>query len=476
MCTKNNIIPLILASLFMGLFISCEEKGFVDDPSAKLSFSTDTVLFDTLFTSIGSATKRFTVKNPNNKKIQISSIKLAGDDNSAYRLNINGTKTSSMRNVQLNPRDSLYIFVEVTIDPNNSDNPLVVKDSIIFETNGNTQDVKLVAWGQDVHLIKDEVLKTQTWKADKPYLVYNSALVDTQQVLTLEPGTRIHFHRGSRFKVAGTLISDGTRKNPILFASDRPEEDYSDIPGQWDGIWLMPGSNNNIIDHTHIKNAIIGIQVDSLSNADSPTLTLSNSKIEHMTYAGIYAHDTKIKAYNNVIADCGAYATALTQGGSYEFYHTTMANYWSGSTRNTPSLLLNNYYTDKNDNEQAGDLKKARFNNCIIYGNNAYEIGFDSLPAAEMKYRFEHCLIKTGAAIDARGRHYENVIQNKEPTFISIEDFDFRLDTLSPAIDTGDLQTGEMYPKDILNNNRNADEAPDLGAYEYIPGTDKQEE
>lgn len=473
---KKTIIPLILTAIFLGLLTSCEEKGFVEDPSAKLSFSTDTVLFDTLFTTIGSATKRFTVKNPNNKKIQISSIELAGGDNSDYRLNINGRKTSGIKDVQLNARDSLYIFVEVTIDPTNSNNPMVVKDSVVFNTHGNTQDVKLVSWGQDVHMIKDKVLKTQTWTADKPYLVYNSALVDTQHTLTLEPGTRIHFHRNSRFKVAGTLISDGTKENPILFTSDRPEEDYKDIPGQWDGIWLMPGSSSNIIDHTHIKNAIIGIQVDSLDNATSPTLTLSNTKIEHMTYAGIYARGTHIKAYNNVISDCGAYAIALNRGGSYEFYHTTIANYWSGSTRNTPSLLLNNYYTDENGEEQDGDLKKARFNNCIIYGNNIYEVGFDSLPSAAMNYSFEHCLVKTGQDIDARGRHYEDVIENREPGFISIEDYDFRLDTLSPAIDAGDLQTGEIYPKDILNNSRNKDEAPDLGAYEYIPGTGKQEE
>ena len=473
---KNTIVPLIFASLLLGLLTSCEEKGFVDDPSTKLRFSTDTVLFDTLYTTIGSATQRFTVKNPHNKKIQISSIELAGGDNSDYRLNINGKKTSRMMDVKLNARDSLYIFVEVTIDPTNSDNPMVVKDSVVFNTNGNIQDVKLVSWGQDVHLIKDEVLKTQTWTADKPYLVYNSTLVDTQHTLTLEPGTRIHFHRNSRFKVAGTLVSDGTKEDPILFTSDRPEEDYKDIPGQWDGIWLMPGSSNNIIDHTHIKNAIIGIQVDSLANATSPTLTLSNTKIEHMTYAGIYARGTHIKAYNNVISDCGAFGIAVTMGGTYEFYHTTIANYWSGSTRNTPSVLLSNYYTDKNGKEQPGELKKARFNNCIIFGNNTYELGFDSLPSAAMNYSFEHCLIKTGQTIDTIDRHYENVIENNDPAFISIEDYDFRLDTLSPAIDAGDVQTGELYPRDILNNSRNTDEAPDLGAYEYIPGTGKQEE
>ncbi|MFW6104036.1 MAG: choice-of-anchor Q domain-containing protein [Bacteroidota bacterium] len=92
-----------------------------------------------------------------------------------------------------------------------------------------------------------------------------------------------------------------------------------------------------------------------------------------------------------------------------------------------------------------------------------------------MSYSFEHCLIKTGQAIQTSGKHYENVIENKEPKFLSLNDYDFRLDTLSPAIDTGDVQTGKTYPKDILNNSRDADEAPDLGAYEYVPGAGKED-
>ena len=471
MFRKKATILLIFACVFYVFLISCEQEEFVKDPSASLSLSTDTLMFDTVFTNLGSTTKWFTVKNPYNKKINIRTIKLAGGKDSDYRLNINGSQTCCMSNLELNANDSLYIFVEVTIDPNKEKNPLVVKDSVIFNVNGNTQDIKLVAWGQDVHLINDKVLKTQTWKADKPYLVYNSALVDTQHTLTIEPGTKIHFHANSSFHVAGTLISDGTKEKPILFTSERLEEEYSDIPGQWNGIWLMPGSNNNVINYTNIKNAITGIQVDSIGNNASLALTLSNSKIMHMTYAGIHARGTTIKGYNNVISNCGKYAVALTQGGSYEFYHMTIANYWTTSTRNTPSLLLNNY--DKDNQER--ELKKAQFNNCIIYGNNVYELGFDSLKSSEaMNYKFEHCLIKTGQETQTPGSNYNNIIENESPGFISIEDSNFKLDTLSTAIDTGDVQTGEIYPKDILNNSRNSDKAPDLGAYEYIPGTGKQ--
>jgi len=466
--TKLILGTFILFILY--LLSSCEKEVFITDSSAELRFSTDTVFFDTVFTTIGSTTKRFTVKNTHNNKIKVSSIKLAGGKNSFYRLNINGQQATSLSNVEIPANDSLYIFVEVTIDPNNSSNPLVAKDSIIFQTNGNIQDIKLISWGQDVHLIDGKILNTQTWTADKPYLVYNSALVDTNQTLTIEAGARIHFHRNSRFYVAGTLICNGTKENPVILKGDRLEEDYSDIPGQWDGIWLMPGSKANVINFSEIKNAIIGIQADTLGSVTEPTLTLSNSKIEHMSYAGIYAQGTTIKAHNTVISDCGSFAVALTLGGEYEFYHCTVANYWNSTTRNTPSVFLNNYYIDINDNLQIRDLEKALFANSIIYGNQENEIGFDYEAGGTFNYSFQSSLLRTDPDTDTTLTNYQNVLLNENPKFIDAFDYNYQLDTLSPAIDAGNETIGNLYPTDILNNDRTNDDAPDLGAYERIPG------
>ena len=143
-----------------------------------------------------------------------------------------------------------------------------------------------------------------------------------------------------------------------------------------------------------IKNVIIGIQVDTLENTSKPTLLLSNSRIENMTSAGIYARGSTIEAYNNVIANCGQYALALTIGGSYEFYHCTIGNYWGYSTRTTPSVVLNNYYYDINRNLQERPIEKALFGNCIIYGNKESEVVIDKFDEVELNYKFDHTLIK----------------------------------------------------------------------------------
>src|SRR4030043_1531453 len=323
----RKIIYLSIIVLFAG-FISCERFDRITDPDAKLRFSSDTVFFDTIFTTLGSTTKQLRVYNHYDQPLKISSIELVGGQESVFRLNIDGISVNSATNIEIPPKDSIYIFVGVTLDPNNANSLLMIQDSIVFVTNANIQDVDLVAWGQDVHLINGEIINSETWINDKPYLVFNSMLIDTNEVLTVEEGVIIHFHRDSRLYVAGTIVVNGTKDNPVTFQGDRLEQLYKDIPGQWDGLWLVPGSTDNRINYDIIKNGIIGIESDTLASIITPTLEISNSVIINMSAVGILGLGTTIKASNCVVGNCGQFALAFLYGGSYEFYHCTIANYW----------------------------------------------------------------------------------------------------------------------------------------------------
>jgi len=462
---------LVLLFIITILSFSCEKEEYYDSSSIKLEFSQDTIMFDTVFTTIGTATKYLTIKNPYNKTVKVSSIYLAGGKDSPYRINIDGFSGTKLDNYEIKGKDSLYVFVEVTIDPNNSDFPLVVNDSIIFNYKNNAQDVNLISWGQDVNLINGNengiIEGTQHWTNNKPYLIYNSMLVDSNSILTIEQGTKLYFHKNSRLYVLGTLVANGTFEEPIIFQGDRPEDSYEDIPGQWDGIWLMAGSSNNILNFTEVKNAIIGIQVDTLAHETEPTLKLSNSKILNMTAIGLYARGATIEAYNNLIANCGQIAVALTIGGTYSFYHCTIANYWGFSTRTTPAVLLNNYYVDANNNLQVRPLTRALFGNCIIYGNKESEILIDKAAGQTFNYLFDHTLIKVNKEFSTDDTNYfKNIIVNHEPNFKEPYNNNFELDTLSVAKDFGSTEYGNLFPLDINLNNRTVDNGPDLGAFE----------
>ncbi|UCG27575.1 MAG: hypothetical protein JSV24_11475 [Bacteroidales bacterium] len=468
----NRYFLLISGVLILSVLSSCEDSYFNTDPDVKLSFSVDTVFFDTVFTTVGSTTEQFTVINRNKQAVRISEIRLAGGMDSNFRLNINGLVQNLANDVEIRGKDSMYVFVEVTVDPVGQNSPMVIQDSIVFVTNGNVQDIDLIAWGQDVHLINGEIIQSATWTNDKPYLVYNSMMVDTLQILTIEAGTQIHFHNRSTMYISGTLIVNGTLDDPVIFEGDRLEELYEDIPGQWGGLYFVNGSIGNSINYAEIKNAINGLHLGNFyATSPPPDLILSNTKIEHMNYAGISSIGADISAFNCVISDCGFYALALTTGGSYQFTHSTIANFWNYANRITPSLVMTNYYNFNDTALFTGDLVKAEFGNCIIYGDRDTEIGIDKLEGiGEFSYLFDHCLIRADTAEFNLSDTllFKNIIVNKDPRFASITDYDYQLDTLSFAKDKGSPGIGIQFPLDILMQDRTIDAGPDLGAYERI--------
>lgn len=478
-------IILILFVFSFTMFFSCEKINYTTNSEDKLIFSTDSIKFDTVFSSIGSATKRFTVKNSNKKKsIVIDKIFVAKSNNSKYKLNINGILSNNITNIELSPGDSLYIFVMVNINPGRDE--MVENDSIIFMSNNNTQSVKLQAFGQDVNLIDGETITNDMiWAATKPYLIYNSALVDTFATLTIQAGTKIYFHKNSSLLVKGTLKVDGTTNNRVLFAGDRLENYYLELPGQWGmslydnagnlkgllgGIHLLAGSRYNEIHHADIKNSTIGIQVDSCVTPNTPSLILRNSNIENNQLIGLYALGANIEAENCVFANCGYYTVACLIGGKYQFLHCTLANYWKG-TRPSSQLVFSNYYSyTQNNSEQISyrPIEAAYFGNCIIYGNKDNEINIDYNQGAEMNLYFENCLIKYKDTVKLKktGSYINNVF-NLNPNFIDTQSpYDYILDTLSAAKDKGKIEIGQLIPFDQIGNSRITDNKPDIGAFE----------
>ena len=238
---------------------SCRKDVFLTDSSVKLNFSTDTLTFDTVFTSIGSAARYFKIYNRENKKIKISDIKLAGGTDSHFRINVDGIAGIAAKDVEIAANDSLYIFAAVTVDPNNLANPFVIEDSILFNTNGNNQKVLLNAYGQNAHFYYDSVITAdQHWINDLPYVIIHSMIIDNNVTLTIDPGCRIYNHPHSLIGVKGKLFVNGTATDTVFFRGDRLEQYFKDLPGQWGGIIILPGSTGSNIEYTTLQDGEIG--------------------------------------------------------------------------------------------------------------------------------------------------------------------------------------------------------------------------
>jgi hypothetical protein len=472
----NKITIYILLICIPLAFFSCEKEFEYTDGLNGLSFSVDTLTFDTIFSSIGSVTKNFKIYNPYNEDLIINSVELAGGDNSDFRLNINGYAENMVEDLKINALDSLYVFVDITIEPEDSSSPFVVLDSVVVTTGNVSQSVKLIAYGQDVVLIKGENIETTTFTNDKPYLIYDFLVVDSLQTLTIDPGASLYFYDDAQLIVFGSMQVNGTYDEPVKFLSYRLEEWYEDIPGQWGQIQFMPGSKDNNLTYAQIKNSESGVFVDSVGLGNDAPLIIDNCLFNHITNFGIIAQNSTMDVSNTVIGDCGYHSVALTLGGTYNFYHCTIANYYSWDYRNTPALFLNNYYTDDDGNEIINPLIEANFYNSIIYGRYTTEIGFDFIESEEVdeydsygfSYMFKDCLIKSGDIEVSDKDSYIDIIANEDPLFIDAYEYNYQLDTLSPCKDQAGIEIANDYPFDILNVSRFNDSGPDIGAYERV--------
>jgi len=470
----NHTVRLLVFLFIVAVLAStgCRKDEFNTDPNFSLGFSTDTVMFDTVFTTIGSSTRSLVIRNTGNNKINISKIILARGKASPFRLNIDGNATEEYHDLEIGPKDSAYIFVKVTIDPNNSNNPLVESDSIVFETNGKMQDVKLVAWGQDAYFHLNTVFTNSlTLPTDKPHVIYGKLTAANGCILNIKAGTKLYFHNGSSLEIrkGASLQVSGTLEAPVIFKGDRMEDYYLDKPGLWNGIWLENGSRNNSFTYAEITNALVGIQADSSGLADGEPLRLHNCMIHNMTNYGIRATKSRIVATNCQVTNCGGNVVSIENGGNYDFRNCTMARYFSG--KGYPALSISNFFQDSTGKQFPGELTGAYFGNCIVTGNQSDEIALYELKGTPFVFQFDQCLVNW-----VKVKEYEadfiNCIYNKDVNFMNVDSNNFQLDTLSFAIDAASVDIINKTIPDIKLDRKGISRLvpgpPDMGAYERV--------
>lgn len=452
-------IGLVLLVSFFGL--ACRKgEHITTDSNAKLSISDKEVLFDTIFTSVGSTTRRIKIVNKNNDAVKVSEIRLSGGNTSAFSININGEQTQRKNDLIINGQDSINLFVKVSINPNSTNLPFLVQDSILLNTNGNKQVIQLIAYGQNAVFINESTVNANTiWTKALPYIINGSLTVKSGASLTIQPGTKIFFHKDASLNIEGNLIVNGGLTEPVLFCSDRLERIYNDEPGQWKGIFLKR-TGYGLIKNAIIKNASVGITSDSLSVNNNPKLILSNSIIKNMQVAAYIGYHSELLAFNNVMYNCGNYLIYGVGGGNYNLKQNTFVGYNLNFPRKTASLSFSDYLSVNAYNKLQIDLT-----NNIIWGSLTNELDIQKKSSAMVQLNFWSNLIRcTNNAYKSNGN-----ILNIDPLFINQEMENFELSANSLARKKGtDLDTDPYFTgylnKDIKDNTRISPST--LGSYE----------
>ena len=495
------------------LILSCRKDFEYKTSEGKLEFSQDTVFLDTVFTAIGSSTYSLKVYNRSTKNINIPFIGLENGQESGYRLNVDGLAGKEFNDIPLLARDSLFIFIETTFDITTSgQNEFLYTDAIRFDSANESQKVDLVTLVRDAVFLYPQTVDGMTeslllgtnsdgneiriegflledselnFTNEKPYVVYGYAAVPNAKQLIMNPGSRVHFHKdsgilvmnGGSLKANGQLSEDQELlENAIIFEGDRLEPQFADVPGQWGTIWFANGSVENELNHTVIKNATIGMFVEGGTNTDTPTLSVKNSIVSNSSAINLWGRDTQINGENLILGNAGQASLYCNLGGRYNFKHCTIANYWTNSLRNSPSLLIDNFIEFAPNQFSTGELIAANFSNCIINGNRQIELVLMKSDAALFNYNFLNCAIRfndTNSRFEGDPLYdfqdiavYQNVLLNTDINFMNTQESDYRLTENSSAINAGNLDTGIMVPLDILENDRT--QSPDLGAFEFI--------
>ena len=476
-----------LVILFLSICLAaCKQDIVSGDPTLKLEFSHDTLLFDTVFSTMGSSTKKVMVYNPNKNALCIERVQMR--EGKFFKINLDGeNELDQLRDITLRGGDSLFMFVRVYIDPLNEDNPVLLDDDIAFSVNGNNQNINLQAYGQDIIKIQGKngkVIYPQhlTLKSNKPYLLYDTVAVAGN--LTIEAGATIYMHKGAALYVYGNLTALGTKEHPIIFRGDRTDHLFDSVPyrmasGQWEGIYLLNPEGfappTYTMDYVDILSGTVGLYVYSeAQDTLLPHLYLNNSRIHNHSIYGLIVQNAHADVVNCEISNCASYCVYLA-GGKHNFAHNTIAAYYG-----YPYTDLNIHHNMLADDVAAvyiNDLSKNRprtrssFFNCIITGgrknNLVVATPLVDYYEGDFKGNYLRCdsLDKAYAQNNVYATDSDScVFKNIYYLYKEYHYYDFQLDSLSPAQGIADSTIALIYPIDRWGVSRES--KPDAGCYE----------
>lgn len=483
------------------LLAACEvDRDFVTGDAVQLRFELDTLSFDTVFTARGSATRLFKVYNDATDPVMIDRIAVAGETGVDFTFNVDGTMGPVAEDVVIFARDSIYVFVEVEVDPTEPEavSPFIAEDRLIFTT-GNVQEaVVLQAFGQNANYLNgfrrgsffQPICQDGTFvlPTDLPTVIYGSMFIDSCTVRALA-GTRIYFHGGiQRNEVIGGsgIFNDGfiytlpdgrlellgTLEDPVILATDRLEEGYASSRGAYRGLIFGPGSRGNRIEHTDIRNSIVGVTADSLAE-----VRIENTRIVYSSGPAVTGYQSDLTIRNSLFHSNFGNTVQLLKGGNLLMEHTTLANYGVDAS----ALLVQNFACDEATQECLAAPFTGRIRNSIISGSRSGELaladGFEGEQPGFFTLEITHSVVKTDADfLESSGGIFADFyteycqgcynLQPGDPLYVSISADDYHLDSLSVARNLGRFLP--ELPTDLEGNRRDTD-TPDAGALEWQP-------
>jgi len=411
------------------------------------------------------------VANRAKKGINISSIRLKNPD-SNFQINVDGVSGKTFHDVEIWREDSIYLFIECYIPETSGNEPYRVEDELEFVTNGVTQTVLLEAYGQNVTRLRAARISSDTrFSPERPYVVFDSLVVDKGSTLTIEPDVKLLFHDGAELIVHGRIDAGGEPGKLIQMRGDRldnvlPDVGYDILAGQWKGVRITPESFGNRLEFVDMRSTTGGLRVDSCGDT-SLKLTLRNSWLHNSQGHALESRYSTIAAYGVCFSEAADAVVSLT-GGINRFIQCTIANNYLFSAISEPLLCLY-HCLPKHAEDDPGNpnpLMEGVFENSIIYGLSK---DLNEGDFTDSNIYFRNVSLKSEGNDDD---HFIDCLWECDPLFLTDRPryyFNYHVQPDSPVIGMGNPQSvTQPLVIDIDGTDRltaTPTGAPTLGAY-----------
>ncbi len=472
---------ILLAIAVIGI-TACNDEDFSSSPSLSLTFSTDTVKFDTIFSKVPTSTRTMWVYNRSGKDLRCTNVRLLNGNQTGYRVNVDGVYLSpaagyQMQDVEIRNEDSLRVFVELTSPKNGKLVAQELIDKLLFTLeSGNTQELVLDAFSWDAEEVNNLVVSSDmTLESEYPLLVNGMIKVEEGATLTIPAGQTIYFSSNAGIEVSGTLRVEGTAEKNVTLRGSRLDNMFDYLPydlisGQWKGIHFMASSYDNLIEYADIHSTMDGIVCDE-SDLSKLKLDIENSIVHNCQGYGIKAISSSVKIDNcqitNTLNDCVAFF-----GGNAYVGNSTLAQFYPFDSRRGAALRFTNFYE-----ENTLPLYNLNCVNSIVTGY-AEDVIMGETDESEsvFTYSFANCILRTPKVEDEKSAAFfkdiiweepEDTVYSGEKNFklvdIDTQHYDFHLSDKSKAIGAASTEYAPANDRD----GKPRDEKPDMGCYEF---------
>lgn len=474
---KRILLYIICGVVAAATFTGCIEDGISTSPQHQPQPGIDTLNLGVVFTGEGTPTAHFKVYNRHDKIISIDKISLRpGESDANWRFNVDGISGSEFAGVEIRPNDSIFVFADVTLPDLRGNEGREYINHIDFTTRGVTQSVTLAVTGVDAERLRGVTLtEDATFTAERPYVIYDSLTVAEGATLTLEAGTKLHFHSDAFLTVDGTLQSKGLPGAEVEMTGDRMgtvvgRVDYEIMSGQWGGLWFSSTSAGNVMEYTSVRNTTWGVVVmNSQYTEATPALRMVNCQLRNSKDFVLSTYHTGVEAIGCELADASS-GVVYMQGGNVLISNSTIANYYL-FTAVGPALQFSHAWVDEEMNQDDADLPllKADIRNSIIYGMGQ-DLSHGDLSGTEIYLR--NCILRSEGSDDD---NFIGCLWNADPLYYTVRTdyhFDYRVHPESPAIGVADPElTPEWLVDDRYGRLRTNGT---LGAYEFDEGVEQE--